>query len=260
MNIIVCIKQVPETTEVKINPETNTLIREGVKSIINPFDMYAIEEAVRLKEKFGGKTSVISMGPSQAEAALREAISMGIDEGVLVSDRAFAGSDTWATSFTLTAAIRKIGAFDLILCGKQASDGDTAQIGPGIAMHLDIPQATYVKKIEEVKDNVLRVERMMEEGFEIIEIPLPALLTVVKEINEPRIPSLRGMMRAKSAKVALWTQKELNLDPQKIGLSGSPTQVVKIFTPPPRIGGQILKGETLEVAEKLVALLKNEIP
>ena len=260
MNIIVCIKQVPETTEVKINPETNTLIREGVKSIINPFDMYAIEEAVRLKEKFGGKTSVISMGPPQAEAALKEAISMGIDEGVLISDRAFAGSDTWATSFTLTAAIKKIGAFDLILCGKQASDGDTAQIGPGIAMHLDIPQATYVKKIEEVKDNVMRVERMMEEGFEIIEIPLPALLTVVKEINEPRIPSLRGMMRAKSAKVALWTQKELNLDPQKIGLSGSPTQVVKIFTPSPRIGGQILKGETLEVAEKLVALLKNEIP
>jgi len=259
MNIIVCIKQVPETTEVKINPETNTLIREGVKSIINPFDMYAIEEAVRLKEKFGGKASVISMGPPQAEAALKEAISMGIDEGILISDRAFAGSDTWATSFTLTAAIKKIGAFDLILCGKQASDGDTAQIGPGIAMHLDIPQVTYVKKIEEVKGNVMRVERMMEEGFEIIEIPLPALLTVVKEINEPRIPSLRGMMRAKSAKVALWTQKELNLDPQKIGLIGSPTQVVKIFTPPSRIGGQILKGEAPEVAEQLVALLKDEI-
>ena len=259
MNIIVCIKQVPETTEVKINPETNTLIREGVKSIINPFDMYAIEEAVRLKEKFGGKATVISMGPPQAEAALKEAISMGIDEGILISDRAFAGSDTWATSFTLTAAIKKIGAFDLILCGKQASDGDTAQIGPGIAMHLDIPQVTYVKKIEEVKGNVMRVERMMEEGFEIIEIPLPALLTVVKEINEPRIPSLRGMMRAKSAKVALWTQKELNLDPQKIGLIGSPTQVVKIFTPPSRIGGQILKGEAPEVAEQLVALLKDEI-
>jgi len=159
----------------------------------------------------------------------------------------------------LTAAIKKIGAFDLILCGKQASDGDTAQIGPGIAMHLDIPQVTYVKKIEEVKGNVMRVERMMEEGFEIIEIPLPALLTVVKEINEPRIPSLRGMMRAKSAKVALWTQKELNLDPQKIGLIGSPTQVVKIFTPPSRIGGQILKGEAPEVAEQLVALLKDEI-
>ena len=224
MNIIVCIKQVPETTEVKINPETNTLIREGVKSIINPFDMYAIEEAVRLKEKFGGKATVISMGPPQAEAALREAISMGIDEGILVCDRAFAGSDTWATSYTLTAAIKKIGAFDLIICGKQASDGDTAQVGPGISAHLDIPQVTYVKKIEEVKDKSMRVERMMEEGYEVIETPLPALITVVKEINEPRLPSLKGMIKAKSAKLITWGQKDLNLDPQGIGLCGSPTQ------------------------------------
>jgi electron transfer flavoprotein beta subunit len=260
METIVCIKQVPETTEVKINPETNTLIREGVKSIINPFDMYAIEEAVRLKEKFGGKATVITMGPPQAEAALREAISLGIDEGILLSDRAFAGSDTWATSYTLSHAIKKIGAFDLILCGKQASDGDTAQVGPGIATHLDIPQVTYVKKIKEVKDKMLRVERMMEEGYEIIDAPLPVLLTVVKEINEPRLPSLKGMLRAKSAKITVWTQKELKLDAQKIGLSGSPTQVVKIFNPPHRIGGQMLKGETLEVADKLVELLKSEIP
>jgi len=259
MEIIVCIKQVPETTEVKINPETNTLIREGVKSIINPFDMYAIEEAVRLKGKFGGKATVISMGPPQAEAALREAISLGIDEGILLSDRAFAGSDTWATSYTLATAIKKMGNFDLILCGKQASDGDTAQVGPGIATHLDIPQVTYVKKIEEVKDKMMRVERMMEEGYEIIEAPLPLLLTVVKEINEPRLPSLKGMLRAKSAKIIVWTQKELNLDVQKIGLSGSPTQVVKIFTPPPRIGGQMLQGETQEVTAKLVDLLKSEI-
>ena len=235
MNIIVCVKQVPETTEVRINPETNTLIREGVKSIINPFDMYAIEEGIRLKEKFGGKVTVVSMGPPQAEAALKEAISMGVDEGILLCDRAFAGSDTWATSYTLSGAIKKMGAFDLILCGKQASDGDTAQVGPGISMHLDIPQVTYVKKIEEVKDaggvKLMRVERMMEEGYEIIELPLPALLTVVKEINEPRLPSLKGMMRAKSARITLLTQKELDLDPQAIGLCGSPTQVVKIFTP-----------------------------
>jgi electron transfer flavoprotein beta subunit len=222
--------------------------------------MYAIEEAVRLKEKFGGKATVITMGPPQAEAALREAISLGIDGGILLSDRAFAGSDTWATSYTLACAIKKIGAFDLILCGKQASDGDTAQVGPGIATHLDIPQVTYVKKIEEVKDKMLRVERMMEQGYEIIAAPLPVLLTVVKEINEPRLPSLKGMLRAKSAKITVWTLKELNLDTQKIGLSGSPTQVVKIFTPPPRIGGQMLKGETLEVADKLVELLKSEIP
>ncbi|MFA4889419.1 MAG: electron transfer flavoprotein subunit beta/FixA family protein [Candidatus Omnitrophota bacterium] len=259
MNIIVCIKQVPETTEVRINPETNTLIREGVKSIINPFDMYAIEEAVRLKEKFGGKVTVVTMGPPQAEAALREAISMGADEGILVCDRAFAGSDTWATSYTLAGVIKKIGQFDLILCGKQASDGDTAQVGPGISAHLDIPQVTYVKKIEEVSDKSMRVERMMEEGFEIIDTPLPALLTVVKEINEPRIPSLRGMMRAKTATITHWGQKDLNLDPQGIGLCGSPTQVVKIFTPAPRVGGQMLEGEVSEVAQKLVELLKSEI-
>ena len=259
MNIIVCIKQVPETTDVRINPETNTLIREGVKSIINPFDVYAIEEGIRLKERFGGKVTVISMGPPQAEAALREAISLGADEGVLVGDRAFAGSDTWATSYTLSGAIKKLGEFDLILCGKQASDGDTAQVGPGISAHLDIPQVTYVKKIEEVKDKAMRVERMLEEGFEIIETPLPALLTVVKEINEPRLPSLKGMMRAKSAKITVFTQKELNLDSQNIGLCGSPTQVVKIFTPPQRQGGQMLSGEPSEIADKIVGLLKNEI-
>lgn len=259
MNIIVCIKQVPETTEVKIDPETNTLIREGVKSIINPFDMYAIEEGVRLKEKLGAKTTVITMGPPQAENALREAISMGIDNAILISDRSFAGSDTLATSYTLAEAIKKIGEFDVIICGKQASDGDTAQVGPGIAAHLDIPQVTYVKKIEEVADRTMRVERMMEEGFEIIETPLPCLLTVVKEINEPRMPSLKAMLRAKSAKIPVWTQKELNLSPQKIGLCGSPTQVIKIFTPPPRARGQLLTGETQEVVEKLVNLLKSEI-
>lgn len=259
MNIIVCIKQVPETTEVRINPQTNTLIREGVKSIINPFDMYAIEEAVRLKEKFGGKATVITMGPPQAEAALKEAISIGIDEGVLVSDRDFAGSDTWATSYILAGAINKLGAFDLIICGKQASDGDTAQVGPGIATHLDIPQVTYVKKIEEVKDKIIRVERMMEEGYEIIEVPTPCLFTVVKEINEPRIPSLKGMMRAKSAKITLLTQKELNFDSQSIGLCGSPTQVVKIFTPPQRQAGQMLTGEITDIANKLTDLLKDEI-
>jgi electron transfer flavoprotein beta subunit len=267
MHIIVCIKQVPETTDVRINPETNTLIREGVKSIINPFDMYAIEEGVRLKEKSGGKVTVLTMGPPQAEAALREAISMGCDEGILLCDRAFAGSDTWATSYTLAGAIKKIGAFDLVICGKQASDGDTAQVGPGISTHLDIPQVTYVKKLGPAlpsdssaeRKGWVRAERMMEEGFEIIDAPLPLLITVVKEINEPRIPSLKGLMRAKSAKITVWGQKELNLDPQGIGLCGSPTQVVKIFTPPQRTGGLLLQGEANEIAEKLVGLLKEDI-
>lgn len=259
MNIIVCIKQVPETTKVKINPETNTLIREGVKSIINPFDMYAIEEAIRLKERFGGKVTVITMGPPQAESALREAISMGADEAVLICDRAFAGSDTWATSFTLASAIKKIGDYNLIICGKQASDGDTAQVGPGISVHLDIPQVTYVKKIEEITDKKARVERMTEEGYEVIEAPLPLLISVVKEINEPRIPSLRGMMKAKKAEIKSLGAKDIAVDSEQVGLKGSPTQVVKIFTPVPRKGGQILQGDTADVVNKLAELLKPEI-
>jgi len=258
MNIIVCIKQVPDTANVRIDPVTNTLIREGVESIINPFDMYAIEEAVRTKEKLGGKVIAVSMGPPQAESALREALSMGVDEGVLVSDRAFAGSDTWATSYTLAAAIRKIGEFGLIFCGKQAADGDTAQVGPGISVHLDIPQVTYVKKIEEIKEDYARVERMTEEGYEVIEAPLPALFTVVKEINEPRIPSLKGKMKAKSAEIKTITAKELDVDEKYLGLDGSPTQVVKIFSPQARAGGEMLTGDTEEIVAKLFEVLKEE--
>ena len=259
MNIIVCIKQVPNTTQVRINPETNTLIREGVESIINPFDVYAIEEAIRLKEKFDGKVTVISMGPPQAEQALREAISMGCDEAILVTDRGFAGSDTWATSYVLSRAIKKIGDFDIIICGKQASDGDTAQVGPGISTHLDIPQVTYAKKIEEITEKKARVERMTEEGFEIIETPIPCLLTVVKEINEPRLPSLKGKMKARKLEIIKWSAEDLNCDFDKIGLDGSPTRVIKIFTPPPRKGGVILKGEIHEIVDKLAGELKNEL-
>jgi len=261
MNIIVCIKQVPDTTEVKIDPETNTLIRSGVQCIINPFDMYAIEEGIRIKEKFGGKVIIITMGPPQAEEALREAISLGADEAVLISDRAFAGSDTWATSYTLSKIISKINSYDLVICGKQAIDGDTAQVGPGISAHLDIPQITYVKKIEEVniEKRYIKAERMTEEGYEIIESPLPCLITVVKEINEPRLPSLKGKMRAKKAEIKKWGAKDLDVDPDLIGLNGSPTKVLKIFTPPPRKGGQIFQGDAKEVSEKLVKLLKDEV-
>jgi electron transfer flavoprotein beta subunit len=259
MDIIVCIKQVPETTDVKIDPQTNTLIREGISSVINPFDAYAIEEGVKLKEKFGGKVTILTMGPPQAQEALREAISVGADEGLLLSDRAFAGSDTLATSYTIARAIKKIGNFDIILCGKQASDGDTAQVGPGISTHLNIPQVTYVKKIEGINENVARVERMIEEGFEVIEVPLPCLMTVVKEINEPRLPSLKGKMKAKKAEITTWTAKDLDTDSSKIGLTGSPTKVIKIFTPPPRKGGEILRGETDKVVDELVELLKSEV-
>lgn len=257
MNIVVCIKQVPNTTDVKIDPVTNTLIRDGVESVINPFDAYAIEEAVRLKERFGGKVTAVTMGPPQAENALKEAIGLGCDDAVLVSDRKFAGSDTWATSYTLSCAIKKISAFDVIICGKQASDGDTAQVGPGISTHLNIPQVTYVKKIEDISENKAKVERMTEEGYDIVETPLPCLLTVVKEINTPRLPSLKGMMRAKSAKISKWTADDIEADPKSIGLDGSPTRVVKIFTPMPRKGGEMLKGDTGDVAKELVELLKD---
>ncbi|NQT23610.1 MAG: electron transfer flavoprotein subunit beta/FixA family protein [Candidatus Omnitrophica bacterium] len=259
MNIVVCIKQVPNTTEVRINPETNTLIREGVESVINPFDAYAIEEGVRLKEKFGGKVTVVTMGPPQAVDALREAISLGCDEAVLVTDKRFAGSDTWATSYTISQTIKKIKDYDIVICGKQASDGDTAQVGPGISTFLDVPQVTYVKKIEEIKDGKAKVERMTEEGFEIIEVPLPVLLTVVKEINEPRLPSLKGKMKAKKAEITKWDADTIDCNVDQIGLNGSPTRVVKIFTPPPRKSGQILKGEPHEIAEKLANLLKGEV-
>ena len=259
MRYVVCIKQVPETTDVKINPETNTLIRDGVASIINPFDMYAIEEGLRLKAKTGGTVTVVSMGPPQADAALREAISMGADDAILVSDRAFAGSDTWATSYTLAMAIRKIGNFDVIICGKQASDGDTAQVGPGIAVHLDLPQITYVRKIESIDEKTIVAERLLENGYEVIQSPLPCVLTVVKEINEPRLPSLKGKMAAKKAIIAVWKAADLQCDPKCLGLDGSPTKVVRIFTPPARQGGEMLKGEPSEIVPQLIAKLKDAI-
>lgn len=257
MNIIVCIKQVPATTNVQIDPETNRLKREGVESIINPFDEYALEEGIRLKEKFAGKITVISMGPPQAENALRECIARGADEAILLSDKNFAGADTLATAYTLASAIKKLPAYDLVICGKQAIDGDTAQVGPGIAEKLNIPHICYVRKIEEIKDGKIRVERMMEDGYDILETTLPALITVVKEINTPRLPSLRGLMLAKKTKINLWNAETINAEKDKIGLTGSPTWVKKIFTPPARKGGEKITGSPEEIAEKVVTKLKE---
>jgi electron transfer flavoprotein beta subunit len=256
MDIIVCIKQVPDTTEVKINPETNTLIREGVPSIVNPFDENAIEAALQLKEKHGGKVTVITMGPPQAAEALKTTIAMGADEAILISDRAFAGSDTWATSYTLSQAIKKLGKFDLIICGKQAIDGDTAQVGPGIAEWLGIPQVTFAFKIE-INDSKAKVERLLEEVNEVVECPLPAVVTVVKQMNEPRLPSLKGMMKAKKAEIKTLTAADIEADPTNIGLNGSPTNVVKIFTPPPKGSGEILSGEPEEIVNKLIDKVKE---
>jgi electron transfer flavoprotein beta subunit len=252
MNIIVCIKQVPDTNDVKIDPQTNTLVRQGVASCLNAFDAYAIEEAVRIKEKHGGKVTAITMGPPQAEQVLRGAVAVGADEGILLSDREFAGADTLATSYTLSRAIRKIGAFDLILCGKQAVDGDTAQVGPGIAAQLDIPQVIFVKSIRELTPQKIVAERMTEDGFEVVEAPLPCLVSVVKGINEPRMPSLRGVMTSKKAQIPVWTVKDVEVDPSRIGLKGSPTYVHKIFTPPPRTGGRKFEGEAAQVVDAFV--------
>jgi electron transfer flavoprotein beta subunit len=260
MKIVVCIKQVPDTTNVRINPETNTLIREGVESICNPFDEYALEEALRIKERLDGQTTTtiaVTMGPPQADAVLRQALAMGIDEAILLSDRAFAGSDTWATSYALSKMIEKIGDVDLVLCGKQAIDGDTAQVGPGIAVHLGYPQITFVKKIEEVSAKKIRAERMMEEGYQVVESRLPVLLTVVKEINEPRLPSIRGKMRAKRAAITTWTAADLDVDHDNIGLKGSPTVVHKIYAPERKKDGRLLEGEPAEVAVEIVSELKR---
>jgi len=231
LQIVVCIKQVPDTTEVKIDPVKNTLIRDGVPSIVNPFDEYAVEAAVRIKEQFGAKVTVLSMGPPQAESALRKCLAMGADEAVLVSDRAVAGADTLATSYTLAKAIEKIGKPDIIFCGKMAIDGDTAQVGPGIAEHLGLPQATYVQKIREVSTHRLLVERVSDSGYELVSIPLPCVLTVDKAIGEPRYPSVKGSINASRAKITVWTAADIDAPPEKTGLNGSCTQVMRIFTP-----------------------------
>ncbi len=244
MKIIVCIKQVPDTSEVRLDPETNTLAREGVASIMNPYDQHALEEAVRIKEACGaGEVIALTMGPPQAEEMLRQAISCGADRAVLVSDRAFAGADTWATSYTLEHAIRALGDFDLVLCGKQAIDGDTAQVGPGMAMRLGIPFVSCVQKIREYGDKRLVVERMMDDGYDVVALPLPALLTVVKDINQPRVPSLKGKMKAKKAIVEMLDAAAIGADAACIGLPGSPTQVVRGFAPEARAKGAALEGD-----------------
>ena len=238
MRIIVPIKQVPETSEVKMDPQTGTMIRQGVEAIINPLDLYAIELAVSLRESHGGEVIVISMGPPDALSAIKEAIAMGCDSGVLISDKSFAGSDTWATSYILSAAVRRIGGFGLVICGERATDGDTGQVGPGIAAFLDLPVATYVSRVDRISvDNsgknkkTCRLHRMVETGYEILDVAMPAVLTVVKEISNPSLPTLDGKLRAKQTEVPVWTSADLETAGDKIGLKGSPTRVVKIFRP-----------------------------
>lgn len=259
MKIIVCVKQVPDAKDVRLDPKTNTLAREGVESIMNPYDRHALEEAVAIKELQGGTVTVLTMGPPQAEAVLREAIACGADEGVLISDRAFAGADTWATSYTLAKAVQSLGNFDLILCGKQAIDGDTAQVGPGLACRLQVPFATCVQKTRFVSAESIEVERMMDDGFDVLRLPLPALMTVVKDINEPRVASLKGKMKAKKAEIRTYSAADIGADPQCIGLAGSPTQVVRVFSPEPRGDRQIFSGSVDEQVDQLVACLRAHL-
>jgi electron transfer flavoprotein beta subunit len=256
MKIIVTVKQVPATHEVKIDPKTGTLIREGVPSIINPEDKNAIEEALRIKESQDGvDITVLSMGPPQAETALREALAMGADSAVLVSDRAFAGADTLATSYVLSRAIKKIKRYDLILCGRQAIDGDTAQVGPQLAEVLDLPQATYAEEIN-IKGNVVTVKSNFDSVIRIIEMKMPALITVTNRINKPRFKTMNGVLRAfRDKEVVTWTKKDLKLNPMRIGINGSPTWVRKTFIPSHSRDGLVIEKKSMEIAEDILDYL-----
>nr|PZN04338.1 MAG: electron transfer flavoprotein subunit beta [Bacillota bacterium] len=264
MKIVVPIKQVPETSNVKMDPKTGTMVREGVESIINPLDLYAIEEAIRLKEKSGGQVIVISMGPEKALEAIKEAIAMGCDDGVLLSDKKFAGSDTWATSCVLAHAIKKIGDFDLVICGERATDGDTGQVGPGIASFLDLPLSTFTSEIISIDEGKIQVRRLVEGGYEELELKLPAVLTVVKEISDPRLPTLRGKLRAKGVEIPVWGPQDIGVDEENIGLKGSPTRVVKIFTPKVTREGEMItvndEKSLEEAVDKIMEfLIKKEL-
>ncbi len=265
MHILVPIKQVPETSNVRMDPETGTMIRSGAEAIVNPLDLYAIEAALRLREQVGGQVVALSMGPPAAAKALKEAIAMGCDDGILLSDRHFAGSDTWATAYALAQAIKHIAATDatpgLIVCGERAIDGDTGQVGPGIASFLDLPVATYVRRISDVSANGLRVERLVEGGTEIQWLPLPAVLTVVKEIAYPRLPTLRGKQRAKRTDLPVWGPADIEAKAEWLGLKGSPTRVVKIAKPQVARQGELIHikdpADVDRAATRLVEFLRE---
>ncbi len=231
MRIVVPIKQVPGTDTVKMDDQTGTMVREGVEAIINPLDLYAIELAIELREAHGGEVIAISMGPKQAAEALREAVAMGCDSAVLLSDKAFAGADTWATSYVLQGAIRSLGDVDLVICGERATDGETGQVGPGIAAFLDWPVGTYVCAFEGFTGGRAHLRRMVEGGWQRVAVQTPAVLTVVKEISNPRLPTLRGKQRAKTMDLPTWGAADITVEADKLGLKGSPTRVVKIDRP-----------------------------
>lgn len=258
MRILVCVKQVPNTNQVRIDPVKGTLIREGVPSILNPDDANALEAALQIKESIPGtEVLVITMGPPQASVMLRECLAMGADAAYLLSDRAFGGADTYSTSTTLAAGIRKIGNYDIIFAGRQAIDGDTAQVGPQVAQRLNLPSVTYVQDVR-IEDGKAIVHRQMEDGYEVIEVKLPCLLTAVNELNHPRLMTIRGIVDAYEKEVTTWGYKDVDLDPAECGLNASPTQVFRSFTPPLKGTGEMLVGSASEMAGALVKKLKEK--
>ena len=256
MRIIVCAKQVPNTNQVRIDPVKGTLIRDGVPSILNPDDANALEAALTVKDSFPGTTvSVISMGPPQAMFMLRECLAMGADDTYLLSSRAFGGADTCATSTTIAAGIRKFGKFDIIFGGRQAIDGDTAQVGPQIAMRLGVPVITYVQKVRELTEDYVIVERQLEDGYEVVKVKTPCMLTCVKELNTPRYMTIKGIEDAFKEEITVWDENDVALLPESCGLKASPTQVQKSFTPPPKGKGEMLTGTIPEMTDALVSKL-----
>ncbi|MBR3299454.1 MAG: electron transfer flavoprotein subunit beta/FixA family protein [Clostridia bacterium] len=252
MKIIVCVKQVPDTTEVKLDPKTGRLIRDGVPSIINPDDKNALEQALVIKDQNPGTTvTVVSMGPQQADVAMREALAMGADEAILICGREFAGSDTWATSYIIASAIKKIGDYDLILCGRQAIDGDTAQVGPQIAEQLGIPQITYVQDMR-IEGGEVIATRQLEDGYTVMSAKMPVLLTAIKELNTPRYMTPQGIFEAYEKQVKIWGFADVPVDEARIGLAGSPTNVNKTFSPEPKAKGEMLEGADRNTVKSLV--------
>ncbi|SYZ72391.1 Electron transfer flavoprotein subunit beta [Candidatus Zixiibacteriota bacterium] len=258
MNIVVLIKQVPEIELIKVDQAANEVVLPSGPGVVNPFDEYAVEEALRIKEKQGGKVTVMTVGSPRAESALRDCLALGVDEAIMISDPLFEKSDPQATAKILAAGLKKIGQFDMVFSGKQAVDDDSAQVPGAVAAQLNIPQAMFVKKVEAVENGKMTVWRTTEEGYDIVELTLPALISVVKEINEPRLPSLKGKMMAKKAPVTKWSAADIGLDGSEVG-GNSFTKVLKVSPPPPRQKGEIITGETpQEIAEKLYQKLKEK--
>jgi len=259
MDFIVCVKQVPDTTEVEVDRESGTIIREGVPSILNPFDEFALNEAIRMKERTGGRITVLSMGPPQAREALRKCLAIGADEAILLTDKAFAGSDTWATSFTLARAVEKLGKYDIIFCGQQATDGDTAQVGPELARQLNLPQMTYVERIEEIDERTVTCKKETDGGYQRMKSRLPALLAFISTPDfEPKIPNIREVMEAKRKTLSQWGVEELEDKDGDYGLDGSPTQVIRVFAPPQRGEGVMIEESPDTAVDKLIEYLESE--